>query len=99
VTVVRVLLAVIWLALGLTTTAHAMPKADCAMLGMTHHHSRPDDSIPTDMPCCSQPAIISTPAPVVFTERTVLYVRLTPAPVTKLTGTPIRTEPRPPKAI
>ena len=97
--VLRLLLAVIWLIFGVTATANATPQPDCAMTGMKHHHSRPGDAAPAAMPCCSQPALVASPATACPVERASTYVRLTPAPVPLLTGTILVLEPRPPKVI
>jgi hypothetical protein len=96
----RALLAVLWLAFGLTATAHALPQQPgCDMPGMAHHHGHAGDALPAGMPCCSQPAVMAAPTPLVLTVRTIVYVHQTPASSPEWIGTRIGTEPRPPKDL
>ena len=98
-TVVRLMLAVLWLAFGIGATAHAAPAYSCTMSGMTHHHCHYGDGTPAAMPCCSQPAVIATPAAAIPVTLKSACIRPVPAPPATMVCADVRLEPRPPKVI
>ena len=96
-TVLRVLLAAVWLLFGFAAGAHAQPSAPPCHMAMTTHHAPAPSGDPGVMPCCSQPALIAPDAVLVPQARRVAPLRLSPSPVRVMTGLSTPAEPRPPK--
>lgn len=104
-TVLRAMLALLWVAFSLTATAHAgrmtasEPACHMATTEMANMPKapKPHHTEQNTMPCCSQPVIIApayTPLPIAAAAPT---ARLSPAPALPLAGTLVPYDPHPPK--
>ena len=108
-TLLRALLASIWMLFSLTATVAPSATASEMPCHMDHmeitdkqapHHKSETPAAPlTAMPCCSQPVLVATAEPISLLSRPYEPVRFMPAPATPLTSLPSGLEPRPPKTI
>ncbi len=105
-TLLRALLACVWLLFSLTATVTPPAMAgemSCHMdhMEMTSKRSpaRKPDAPQTVMPCCSQPVLAATAEPMILLSRPFEMARLSPLEAAPLTNLPARLEPRPPKIV
>lgn len=102
-TILRALLACVWVLFSLTATATppAMASAMPCHMETTGKPHKPEAPAPlqTVMPCCSQPVLAAAAEPVALSSRLYEVVRLSPAEAAPLRNLPARLEPRPPKTV
>lgn len=101
---IRALLACLWMLFGITAAAHAgmaTPISDppCHDQAANHHQATAQKAQQALLPCCSQPVGIAPAEVFVPSAARVEYLRLTPAPVLKLSSLPSTHEPPPPKSV
>ena len=101
---VHALIACLWMLFGIAANAHAgmatpVSAPPCHDQAANHHHAPAPKAQQPLLPCCSQPAGIAPAEVFVPSAVCVEYLRLTPAPVLKLSSLPPAHEPPPPKSV